>query len=321
MDGRGDRYKGCEAIARGLARGMTATRHVQIFLEDPLLQSALKREHKFIRLLQDVLEQGGYSTEFLSDTGSSYRDALSLVHMKRPRGRKGLTFRRVYHYPFWQIDQSEQRWVWDVAKARFDPETVNAGTARKFQRFWRKRLYGTQHAPATPDGPVYVPLQGKLTKQRSFQVISPIRMLETVLRYDANRDVVATLHPKEIYDPTELSALEQLAFRHTRLTIGEGGPEHYLPICAYVVTQNSSVAFDGFLFNRPAILCAKIDFHHIAQNLTRRTAEEAFDRVLTDRPDFAKYIHWFWQDQSINAGRGDAAGKIRARLARFGWLD
>jgi hypothetical protein len=166
---------------------------------------------------------------------------------------------------------------------------------------------------------VYVPLQGKLTEQRSFQTASPVEMLETTLRLEPERNVIATLHPKETYTNADHTALDRLQRTNPRLTVTNGHPGEFLLRCAYVVTQNSGVAFDGFFFDRPAILFAKIDFHHIGQSLTRMTAEEAFARVLSDRPDFAKYVHWFWQQNCINAGRDDAKGKIRARFQRLGW--
>jgi hypothetical protein len=299
---------------------MTAPRPVQIFLENGLLERARQREHNFIRLMQDALEESGYSVHLLPENDRpNDHDGLTLVHMKPPIGRKGLTFRRVYHYPFWQIDQTERRWDWDVARDRFDPSQVEGKAARKFQRFWRKRLYGVEDVKRTDDGVVYVPLQGKLTEHRSFQKMSPIKMLKTTLRLETDRDVVATLHPKEVYSHAEQEELKDLAGRHHRLTIGKGAPGMHLPNCAYVVTQNSGAAFDGFLFNRPAIFFAKIDFHHIGQSLTRMNAKTAFERVLTDAPEFAKYVHWFWQQRSINAGREDAKDKIRARFESLGW--
>ena len=101
---------------------MKSTRHVQIFLEDNLLESAISGEHNFIGLMRTVLEQTGFSTEFLhEDDRPKTHDGYSLVHMKSPLGRKGLTFRRVYHYPFWQIEKTERRWAWDVARDRFNP--------------------------------------------------------------------------------------------------------------------------------------------------------------------------------------------------------
>ena len=299
---------------------MTPARHVQIFLEDGLLDSAQRRAHNFLDLMQDVLEEAGLTVEFLHENDQPQMcKGLSLVHMKPPLGRNGLTFRRVYHYPFWQIDKTEQRWAWDVARDHFDPAAVDTASTQKFQRFWRKRLYGTDAVTATPNGPIYIPLQGKLTEHRSFQVMSPVDMVKTTLQLDPKRDVIATLHPKERYTPAEHVALDKLQDANPRLTVTIRPPKDILPTCAYVVTENSAVAFDGFLFDKPAILFARIDFHHISQSLTRTSAEHAFDAVLSDRPDFAKYVHWFWQQKSINAGRDDAADKIRARFKALGW--
>ena len=299
---------------------MSPSHSVQIFLEDSLLDSARKGEHNFIRLMVSELETAGFPVEFLhKDDRPSDHDGYSLVHMKPPLGRKGLCFRRVYHYPFWQIDATDRRWARDVARAPFEPNSVDPAEAARFQRFWRKRLYGQDDVEQAPHGPVYVPLQGQLTRKRSFQTMCPTDMLERTLHLDTAREVIATLHPKERYSSSDRDALAKLEAKHRRLKVTTAPPREVLPICAYVVTQNSGVAFDGFLFNRPAILFAKIDFHHIAQDLTRMSEEDAFDRVLVDRPDFAKYLHWFWQDMSINAGREDAPGKIQARLRDLGW--
>ena len=299
---------------------MAAPRIVKVFLEDSLLSSARAGRHNFIGLMQSVLTASGYEVQFLSeDAADADDDGLTLVHMKAPVGRRGLTFRRVYHYPFWQIEVTDRRWAWDVARASFDPKEVPRDEARRFQRFWRKRLYGVEDATPALDGPVYAPLQGHLMRQRSFQSMSPIAMLETTLRLETSREIAVTLHPKEDYGRADHAALAALVERHPRLRIESGTPADHLPRCAYVVTQNSGVAFDGFLFDRPAVLFAKIDFHHIAQNVTRMAPEDAFARVLRDRPDFAGYLHWFWQRKSINAGRPEAAEKIRTRFSELGW--
>ena len=299
---------------------MADRQDVQIYLEDGLLESARSGSHNFIGLVKGVLEEAGLEVRFEREADRPRdHDGLSLVHMAPPSGRRGLVFRRVYHYPFWQIDQTEKRWDWDVARTHFQTEAGTAGPAKRFQTFWRRRLYGLEDAPVTPDGPVYLPLQGKLTEHRSFQTASPIEMLETTLRLEKQRDVIATLHPKEHYIAADYAALDRLVKAHDRLSVQKLTPADLLPRCAYVVTQNSGVAFDGFLFNKPAILFGRIDFHHIGQSLTRMTAEQAFDRVLDDLPDFAGYAHWFWQEQSINAGRDTAPAKIAARLRRFGW--
>ncbi|NNE50798.1 MAG: hypothetical protein HKN30_00165 [Sulfitobacter sp.] len=143
-------------------------------------------------------------------------------------------------------------------------------------------------------------------------------MVEHVLAH-ADREVVATLHPKEDYSALDLTAFRALATRYPRLTVATGQMDRYLATCDYVVTQNSGVAFSGYFFRKPALLFAPIDFHHIAIKANLTDLPDSFARVATHQPDYERYIWWFWQDQSINAGRDDALDKIAARLKRFGW--
>ena len=166
---------------------------------------------------------------------------------------------------------------------------------------------------------VYVPLQGRLLERRSFQHASPVEMIETVLAQDKHRKVVLGLHPKEAYSETELAALETLSEKNARLSIARGGMEEALRTCDYVVTENSSVALSGMFFHKPAILFAKVDFHHIALNVAQIGAEEAFARVAAWQPDFDTYLHWFIALNSIKADAEDAEAQILAAVRRHGW--
>ncbi len=242
-----------------------------------------------------------------------------MTHMKEPPDDKGLVFRRVYHYPFWQIEQTSKRWHWDVAKAKFDPD-MRAPDAARFYGFWQKRLFGDAPEQTGTHGFVYVPLQGRVTRHRVFQTCSPVEMLQHCLEQDPHRKIIATLHPNEIYSRQERAELDALKARHTRLTIGTGDMVHHLQGCDYVVTQNSSAAFAGYFFGKPALLFAKSDFHHIAEIAEIANLAQSFDNVTQRRPVYDKYIWWFWQQQSINAGRDDARSRIEARFKRFGWI-
>lgn len=291
---------------------------VCFYLEEPLRQSAAAGDHNFINLMVNVIKKANVRVDFRTlPISGSPTSGLSLSHMVNPPNEQGLVFRRVYYYPFWQIDAVAQRWHWDVSRAGFDPATA-APDAARFYRFWQKRLFGGAAANTTREGFVYVPLQGHVRRQRSFQSCSPVEMIEHVLAH-ANRKVVATLHPKETYGHADLTALEMLEKRHANLTIASGDMERYLKTCDYVVTQNSGVAFSGYFFGKAAMLFAPIDFHHIAVRADLDHLPDCFADVDTMTPDFARYIWWFWQDQSINAGRDDAETKIAARFRRFGW--
>ncbi|MFT6676883.1 MAG: hypothetical protein ACJAVM_003089 [Sulfitobacter sp.] len=290
-----------------------------LYLEPALRQSAETGGHNFINLITELAENALFRIEycdFPAQPGTS--DTYSLTHMSAPPVPRGLVFRRACFYPFWQIDASAERWNWDVAKADFDA-TVTRPDAQRFYRYWQNRLFGAAAQETTRSGAIYVPLQGQLCTHRSFQICSPLDMLEQCLAHDPKRRVIAGLHPNEDYSQAEMIALESLAQKHARLTIVRGGMQNHLQHCDFVVTQNSAVAFAGYFFGKAALLFGKIDFHHIAEKADLANLERCFHAVSTIKPDFASYLHWYWQEQSINAGRPDAKVKIAARLRRFGW--
>lgn len=298
---------------------MNTSRDMNFFLEDGLRQSAQAGQHNFINKVADVLSLNGFNVDFrpMSERGSG---GYALTHMKPPEVPHGLTFRRVYHYPFWQIDSTDKRWNWRVAGARFDPEMVDEKEAARFYNFWRKRLFDLTEQSASEGlnkGYVYMPLQGKLAQHRSFQSCSPLEMIERTLDAMPDRKIIATLHPKEEYSKPEQEALERLVNKHKQLDLRIGKMEELLAGCDCVVTQNSSAAFNGYFFGKPAILFGKPDFHHIALD---GMAADSFAKIAGHQPDFARYIWWFWQGQSINAGHPSAAQKIEDRLRTFGWI-
>ena len=291
----------------------------RFYLEEPLRTSAANGEHNFINLVVKVMKRAGFDPAFdRLPAGDVPADEYSLSHMVNPPNDRGLVFRRVYHYPFWQIEAVAQRWQWDVARAAFDPGQASKDSLR-FYRFWQNRLFGDAPQEARKEGYIYVPLQGHLGRKRVFQACSPLEMIEHCLEHDPKRAVVATLHPKEHYSTQDLVDLDALKRRYPRLTIDTGNMAGYLRTCDYVVTQNSGAAFSGYFFEKPALLFAKIDFHHIAERADMKDLSKSFAKVAARAPAYDKYIWWFWQDQSINAGREDAEDKIAARLRRFGW--
>ncbi len=299
---------------------MTQEHQLHFHLEHGLCQSAAAGDHPFIAKMVLVLESAQFRVEYREhgDTDRS-DDTYVLSHMKPPPTKRGLVFRRVYEYPFWQIEASAERWQWDVAQARFDPTQVPGGDAAQFYAFWQKRQYRDAPQNTSREGFVYIPLQGRLGECRSFQSCSPLEMIEHCLAHDRSRKVIATIHPGEVYSDVEIAALEALERKHKRLRVDVGDMVPLLQTCDYVVTQNSGVAFAGYFFGKPALLFGKIDFHHIAVHADMARLDDSFAEVSRACPDYARYLYWFWQDQSINAGRDDVYGKITARFRRFGW--
>jgi hypothetical protein len=299
---------------------MTTPDFVTFYMEPELCQSAQAGKHNFIGKIANVVSRAGLAVQYVPFGSEGRNDGTewSLNHIKSASNERGLCFRRVYHYPFWQIEQSAERWSWDVAQAAFERDNLDIEEAERFYKFWQNRLFGDAPKNAKRDGFVYVPLQGKLLDHRPFQVCSPIEMLELCLA-QTDCPVIATLHPNESYCAAEIQALEALDKSHVRLTIQIGGMKELISGCDYVVTQNSSVAFNGYLFGKPALLFRKADFHHIAVQAGLDNLAAGFAEVKRTEPDYAAYLYWYWQMNSINAGRPEAEEHIAARLKRFGW--
>ncbi|WP_435257078.1 hypothetical protein ACSBLW_13175 [Thioclava sp. FR2] len=302
---------------------MTPDRLVRFFLEPGLRESAEAGEHNFLNKVSGVLRENGFHIDYCGDDPAAVDLALkddgsfSLFHMRHPVGPRSLVFRRVYHYPFWAIEPSAERWHWHTARCPFLPDQIDPDEAARFVRFWRKKLFGRAQPCPTGDGFLYLPLQGQLTEHRSFQSCSPVEMVRRVLELDA-RPVVAALHPKESYTEEDHAALAELGAQHDRLTLTTGGMDRYLPACDAVITQNSSVAFNGYFLGKPAVLFADIDFHHIALD-ARTDPQAAVQTLAAHNPDYERYIFWFWQIMSINAGRPEAEEAIRRSLQRARW--
>ncbi|MWD27172.1 hypothetical protein E0K89_006770 [Aquicoccus sp. SCR17] len=302
---------------------MSPPRDVCLYLNPGTRGRLESGRHGFLSKVISVLEAAGWRWRIAEDSAAARRASAddpghAIFHMAEPTHPRAVTVRRVYHYPFWQIEGTARRWDWDVARDPFPAGEVNRKAADRFLGFWQQRLFGEGPMRARRDGLTYVALQGRLRDHRSFQSCAPMEMLEHVPAHRPG-PILAALHPKEEYSSDDLQALEDLARRFPRLTVRTGGMEAALEVCDMVVTQNSSAAFNGYFFGKPAVLFAGIDFHHIASNVADLGVAEAFRQAEASRPDYAGYLHWFWQQRAINAGREDAEARIAQRLRRFGW--
>lgn len=291
-----------------------------------MLANARAGKQNFLRRLRGALEGAGWQVEYAGNGDAARLKApqkrgYALWHMEPPSHERALCFRRCYVGAFWRIEAVAERWNWPVAQEPFTGAGVPAEVARGFVARWRNQLFPEG---AGTGGGIFVPLQGRLTSQRSFQSMSPLAMLEALLEAFPAERLVATLHPREIYHDEELAALEALAARAPRLTVQRGGSDRALAACDLVATQNSGMALRGYFLGKPALLFAGIDFHHIAASVPRDGLAPALAQARAmlageHAPDFDGYLHWFLQERAINAGRPEAEAQMLAALARHGW--
>lgn len=293
-----------------------------LYLDRGTLDRFHAGQHNFLRRLSDAVTTQGWRVTARESTAEERakaptRDGYALYHMEQPTHARALTCRRSYIGAFWHIEKIAERWNWPVAKAEFPAGNVRRDLADPFLARLAREAFPAATDTAS-DGSIFVPLQGRLLDHRSFQSTSPLAMLEALLER-TNAPIRATLHPHKSYSETELGALQALAGRNPRLTLQASDSIDLLHRCALVATQNSSLAFHGYLLRKPALLFAAIDFHHIAASIHRDGTDAAFAALGGPPPDFAGYMHWFLQEQAINAGRPDCEARILATMRGHGW--
>ena len=292
---------------------------LRVYLHPPLLHTARAGRLGLLNRLQQVLFPRGWQIE-IAPSGEAARarapdlPGYALFNMERPPHDRALTFRLAYHYPFWQIERQAERWRWPVAQSVFVPDSIDAEAAGDFATRLRARVLPGP-APVVGDY-VLIALQGQLRRQRSFQAASPLAMVRAVA--ETGRPCHATLHPSEEYSAEDRAALADLAAQHTNLTIG-GNSAVLLRDCAFVATQNSAVAFDGYILGKPAVLFAQVDFHHIGLNVSDIGIAKALARAQYHRPDYARYLDWFLRQHALDMMAADIDQRLIATLARHGW--
>lgn len=295
--------------------------HLHLYMSATALAGFAAGEASIYSRLATAFRSAGYEVEPAEDTAANRSAAVTraghaIFQMVEPPNPRALCLRRAYHYPFWRLENTNERWRFDVALAPFKPDEIDPVQAKSFTDRWRAKLTGGR--PASRQGLIFMPLQGRLLDHRSFQSQSPAEMIETTLAQDPKRRVVATLHPSESYGGAERAMLRRLESKHRRFHLATDSAG-LVESCDYIVTQNSSMALTGYLFGKRPVLFAGSDFHHIAASVLHIGIADAFRLATEPPPEVDRYLYWFWQVQSINAGRSDVTAQILARAARHGW--
>lgn len=299
---------------------------LHLYLGDGGRAAVVAGQARITTRVKSAVEAAGWRVVLCTDEERSEipgRDGYHLVVNHPVPSANCLTLRRVGWEPFWRIERTNDRWDWQAASEAFDPAMVDPRKGQQFVKHWAPKLFDGQLPGA--GGGIFVPLQGKLTEKRHFQSVSPLDMVRAVARRWSKRRISLTLHPGEDYPIEELSALGRLVDQTPNVRLASGGSDPELLGCDLVVTENSSMALKGFVAGKPAMLWARIDFHHIAASVPRDGREAAFktaEAVLAGTaapPDFGSYLVWYLKLRCLRSWDDSVEPAIRARLRDLGW--
>jgi len=295
-----------------------------IYLDDDLRASVQAGRHNFFDKLTIAFQQQGFQVDLYPNlpqerAKSADRKGYSLFHLEVPTHDRVLDVRLAYMYPFWRIERAQWREQYRVSTHDFMPGDIDADEANRFFRQRNRRLRAKGPWPEFDQKDfVFVALQGHLQTRRHGQSMTPIEMVQATLDNDRFRKIIIKLHPSEIHTTHELAALQP--FRdQPRIEFSSAPAPSLLAACEYVVTQNSTVAFEAIFHRKPSILFAESDFHHICQNVNKIGVDLAFRNILSKRHSYARYAYWFLQLNGINAGRSEAGAQVLDNCREFGW--
>ena len=282
------------------------------------------KSHKLSNILRGIFEGLGFAAQTADHNKLNIWKAkldknYHIFHLGGADGARALNMRKAYFEPFWSIEKPHSRHWGRVAHKTFIPNTVGPGLARPFFKRMQERYIKPDGQISEATDYAFVPLQGKLCKQRDWQFADLATMVKTIRTQDPDRQIILKPHPRENYTHEELDLLGQLTLLSKVQTV-DAPLQSLLANCAYVVTQNSSVAFEGILFQKPAVLFARADFHHLFPVVkSPEDASTAFSQVRSAQFQFEKYLYWFLQMNCANVSQLSARGKIMEMLYEGGW--
>lgn len=230
-----------------------------------------------------------------------------------------------YFWEFWHLDPKGTKAFSSIGDLPYDARAMPYARAVRFfdgQRAKlveaRKSKYGQKaEVSKLPEGALAVFFQGHFPLRQGATRFDDLAMLEVVRQYAGNRPIVVKPHPL-VNDPFTLASVQ--ALRDDRLIITDANVHDILARCAATVSINSTVALEGYLHRKPAILFGRSDFHHIAGRVDR---PEDFPEVLTAQlgrnGGFAQYLAWYFLRHCLRLGSPGLQDALWSRFAAAGF--
>lgn len=232
-----------------------------------------------------------------------------------------------YLWEFWHLDPAGTKAFSSIGTRRFDAARIDRDRAARFRetlwaRYVDKRR--SKHVQETrqedlPDGALAVFCQGHYPVKSGATDFSDVQMVEAVRTQAGDRPVLLKLHPAETAVQDE-ARLRALADGDPRLRITQANVHDILSRCAAMVSINSTVALEGFIHRKPAILFGQSDFHHIAGRVAR---PDGFGAVLAEqlsaRPDFDAFLAWYFLGNCLRINAKTLEDRIWERFAAVGF--
>ncbi len=230
-----------------------------------------------------------------------------------------------YFWEFWHLDPKGTKAFSGIGDLPYDAADMPHARAERFFAGQKARLvdrrrskYGQKAAhTALPEAAVTVFLQGDFPQRQCATRFDDLAMLAVVRAHAGDRPIVVKPHPL-VTDPFTLAEIRSL--RDDRLSVTDANVHDILACCAVTVSINSTVALEGYLHRKPAILFGQSDFHHIAGRVqVPDDFPAALTAALARKRGYAQYLAWYFLRHCLRLGSPALEPTLWARFAAAGF--
>ena len=232
-----------------------------------------------------------------------------------------------YFWEFWHLDPVGTKAFSSIGAQDYDPMDMPYPRAKQFFTTQRARLVEkrlskyAQKSDTTrlPKSSIAVFFQGDFPLHQGVTTFTDLTMLDAVRAHAGDRPIVVKPHPLAT-DPLTWAEAQAAARHDTRITFTDANVHDILATCAATVSINSTVALEGFLHRKPAILFGQSDFHHFAARVTTKADfAPALSAELTRQGGYAQYLAWYFLRHCLRLGAPDLSTQIWQRFATAGF--
>lgn len=250
---------------------------------------------------------------------------LHIIDDRSVQGAGVLNAAVAYFWEFWHLDPVGTKALSSIGALEYDPREMPYARAKVFFANLRKALverrlskYDQPRGHETlPQGALAVFLQGDFPMRQGVTAFDDLAMLRAVMAGAGDRPIVVKPHPLAS-DLTTLAAAEAMADERVRFTTAN--VHDILAACAATVSINSTVALEGFLHRKPAILFGESDFHHYTSRVHQADDfANVLDAELQRDGGYAQYLAWYFLRHCLRIGSPDLEPAIWARFAAAGF--
>ncbi|MEL0436004.1 capsular polysaccharide export protein, LipB/KpsS family [Phycobacter sp. K97] len=279
------------------------------------LQSGFSGWHlEFYQVLGALMEAHGIRVESRQRDGDiridtrTIRDSrfddgnLHIIDDRSVRAPNVLNAGVAYFWRFWQLDPRGVKAFSSTGDTPYEPDQMPRRRAQSFFDNMHKRYVRSRKSkydqPETsqqfPEGAISVFFQGDYPVTSGATSTTDIEMLRAVQSGAGDRRIIVKPHPltSNVSDIAETLALAEA---DNRIIVTDANVHDILSASCATVSINSTVALEGFLHRKPAILFGRSDFHHLAGQVHD---PQEFSRVLADELDrdegYEQFLAWYF---------------------------